>query len=322
MAKRDYYVVLGVSKNASDAELKRAYREKAKKYHPDRNAGDKAAEEKFKEVQEAYEVLKDKDKRALYDRFGQSGFGPGTHAGEWRTAPGGQRVYTWSSGEGTGSDFGGFEDLFKGFGGGGFGDPFRSGPRRRTATAEAPVDLDIRTDAHVTFEQAIHGTSIEMKLTDGTGQQQALSVKIAPGVREGQTIRLKGKGSVGPDGRCGDLLIKVRIGPHKYFRRDDYDIYLDVPVTVAEATLGAKVDVPTLDGETTVTIPPGTSSGAKLRLKEKGLLNQKAGRRGHQYLVIQIVTPKELSDDQKQLFEKIRDSSGHNPRADLDWSPG
>ena len=324
MGKRDYYDVLGVAKKASDAEVKRAYREKAKKYHPDHNAGDKDAEAKFKEVQEAYEILKDKDKRAMYDRVGHADFGPGTHAGEWRTAPGGQRVYTYGGGERGGFDMGGFEDLLRnftggGFGGGGFEDQFRGGPSSRASAPEPPVDLDIRTDAKVSFEQAIHGTTIELQLTDDTGKKQSLSVKIVPGVREGQTIRLKGKGSTDGRNRKGDVLITVRVGPHKYFRREGFDIHLDMPVTVAEATLGAKIDVPTMDGPTTVTVPPGTPSGSKLRLKDKGVLNPKTKQRGHQYLNIQIVPPKDLSDEQRQLFEKIQSAAPHDPRADRGW---
>ena len=324
MAKRDYYEVLGVSKGVSDAELKRAYRQKAKKYHPDRNAGDKTAEARFKEVQEAYDVLKDKQKRAAYDRFGHAGFGPGTHAGEWRTAPGGQRVYTRGGAEGAGVDFGDLEDLFRGFGGGGLGgggfeDLFRGGRGRATTAAERPPDLDIKTEAQITFEQAIHGTTIELQLTDGTGRKQALSVKIVPGVRDGQTIRLKDKGSSDGRGRLGDVLITVRIVAHKYYRRENSDIYLDVPVTVTEATLGAKIDVPTLDGRTIVTVPPGTPSGAKLRLQGKGVLNPKTGQRGHQYLIVQIVPPKDLTDVHKELFEKIRTASTQDPRAEQGW---
>ena len=322
MAKRDYYDVLGVSKKASAAELKRAYRAKAKKYHPDRNAGNKDAEAKFKEVQEAYEVLKDKSKRSMYDRVGHTGFSPGTHAGEWRTAPGGQRVYTWDGGQSGGFDMGGFEDLLRNFtggGGGGFEDPFRGGPGRRATAPEPPIDLDIKTDAQVSFEQAIHGTTIELQLTDDTGRKQSLIVKIVPGVRAGQTIRLKGKGSTDGRNRKGDVLITVRISPHEYFRREGFDIHLDVPVTVAEATLGAKIDVPTLDGPTTVTVPPGTPSGAKLRLKDKGVRNPKTKHQGHQYLSIQIVPPKDLSDEQKKLFEKIQSAGTNDPRADRGW---
>ncbi len=321
MAKRDYYDILGVSKKASAAELKRAYREKAKEYHPDRNAGNKDAEAKFKEVQEAYEVLKDTNKRAMYDRVGHTGIGPGTHAGEWRTAPGRQRVYTWDGGQSGGFDMGGFEELLRNFtgGGGGFEDPSRGGPSRRATAAEPPVDLDITTDARISFEQAIHGTTIELQLTDDSGRKQSLSVKIVPGVREGQTIRLKGKGSTDGRSRKGDVRITVRVSPHEYFRREGFDIHLDVPVTVTEATLGAKIDVPTLDGPTTVTVPPGTPSGAKLRLKDKGVLNPKTKQRGHQYLNVQIVPPKNLSDEQKQLFEKIQSAGPHDPRADRGW---
>lgn len=321
MSKRDYYEVLGVSKDATDDQLKRAYREKAKRFHPDRNPNDKSAEQKFKEVQEAYEVLKDKQKRTMYDQFGHAGFGAGTHAGEWRTAPGGQRVYTWSGGEAPGVDFGSIEDLLRNFGGsgGGFGDFIRGGGKRRATAAAPRADLDLHTDVTIPFEQAIHGATVDLQLTDGDGRHQTLNVKIPPGVRDGQTIRLRGKGSVSSDGQPGDVLLKVHVGPHPFFRREEDDIYLDVPLTIAEATLGAKVDVPTLDGKTTVTIPPGTASGTKLRLKDRGVRHGKSGQRGHQYLIIQIVPPKHLNPDQKSLFERLREAGESNPRIGAGW---
>ncbi len=313
MAKRDYYDVLGVAKTASDAEIKRAYRVQAKRYHPDHNQGDAAAERRFKEVQEAYDVLKDPQKRKTYDEVGAAGFDPGTHAGEWRTAPGGQRVYTWSNQEGPG--FGGVEDLLRGFGGsGGFGDFLRGGRQQAP-----PADLDLRSEVRIAFEQAIHGTTVELTLSGAPGGRQRLSVKIPAGVRDGQTIRVAGKGSATGDGRRGDVLITVHIAPHRYFRREGSDLLLDVPLTIAEATLGAKVDVPTLDGHSTVTVPAGTASGSKLRLKDKGLLNPAGGGRGHQYLIIQIVPPKTLTAEQRAALEHWRDHPQDNPRAGLDW---
>ena len=328
MAKRDYYEVLGVKRGVDDASLKKAYREKAKQYHPDRNKDDNTAEAKFKEVQEAYEVLRDPKKRQMYDQFGHEGFGQGTHAGEWRSAPGGQRVYTWPGG-GTGAGgFGDLEELLRGFGmgggvhgGGGFSDFFQqgAGPRRRqTRTAPAP-DLDLKTDINITFEQAIHGTEIELQLTDGSGSKQSLSVKVPAGVNEEQTIRLRGQGSHGPGNQRGDVLIRVHVSPHRYFTRTGDDIELDLPISVTEAMLGAKVDLPTLDGMTTVTIPPGTAGGSKLRLKDKGLMNQKTKQRGHQYLLINIVPPKKLSESQQSLVQQLAETLQDNPRKSTGW---
>lgn len=324
MAERDYYEILGVSKDASDDEIKKAYRSKAKQYHPDRNPDDRNAEAKFKEVQEAYEVLKDKQKRSLYDRYGHSGSSDQTHAGEWRTAPGGQRVYTWSGGEGAP---GGFEDILRNFGmGGGFEDLFggaRSSPRGRRRTARPaespPLNLDLQTTAEISFDDAIHGAELSLTLSDPRGGQQTLNVKVPPGVKDGQVIRLRGKGSQGPDGRRGDVLITCRVGPHPYFIREDMDIVLEVPVTVTEATLGAKIEVPTLDGRSIVTIPPGTASGTRLRLKNKGVRRARSEERGHQYLVIKIVPPKQLSPEQRRLLQSLHDVLTDDPRAGLGW---
>lgn len=320
MGNRDLYEVLGVSKSATGAEIKRAYRDKAKKYHPDHNPNDKSAEEKFIEAQEAYEVLKDKDKRATYDRIGHAGLGAGTHAGEWRTAPGGQRVYTWSGSEGPAAGFGDIEDLLRGFGSG-VSDFFGAGggTQRRARAPQPPLNLDITTDVRVAFLDAIAGTSADLRLSSGDGHHQTISFKVPPGVKNGQTIRLKGKGSMGPRGERGDLLIHCKVAPHEYFRREEFDVYLDLPISVTEASLGAKIEVPTLDGKTTVTVPPGTPSGAKLRLKGKGVRDPKTDRIGHQFLLIRIVPPKEPDDGQKKLLEELQASLDEDPRSDLGW---
>jgi DnaJ-class molecular chaperone len=316
MAKRDYYEVLGVSRDASDDQIKRAYRERAKRFHPDRNRNDKDATAKFREVQEAYEVLKDQEKRKLYDQFGHKGFEAGTHAGEWRTAPGGQRVYTSTGGGGFDFDLGDIEDLLRGAGSG-VADFFSGAGRRRgRRSAQPSPDLDVRTDLRLTFEEALHGKEVDLKLSREDGSSQTLTVKIPPGVADGQTIRVRGKGA-SADGSMGDVLITCRVGVHPYFRREEADIYLDVPLTITEATLGAKIDVPTLEGRTTVTVPPGTASGAKLRLKGKGVRRGNATEAGDQLLVIRIVPPKELMPEQKELLERLRTSLRDDPRRAL-----
>lgn len=323
MANRDYYDILGVSRSASEAEIKRAYRRLAKKYHPDRNPDDRTAETRFKEVQEAYDILSDKEKRAAYDRFGRVGVD--SQAGE----PGG---YAWS-GAGPGRTYStefnidDLRDLFEHGGGGGpfgdFFDRFAQGPRtaRRRARRATPMrGQDLEHTVNMSFEQAVHGATFEIDLrttTDTGTKTQTLSVKIPAGVRDGQHIRLRGKGQPGVDGGpAGDLHVICRIRPHRYFRREEDDIYVDVPISIAEAALGAKVEVPSLEGRTTVTVPPGTASGTRLRLKDRGVYNATKKTRGHQYVVIKIVPPKKLEPHQEQV---LRELLAQNPRKNVQW---
>jgi len=323
MATRDLYEVLGVSRTASADEIKRAYRKLAKQHHPDRNKGDKAAEQKFKEVQQAYAVLSDDEKRRRYDQIGSADFheGPG--------GPG--QAWNWSSGDGTTVnaedladlfDFGFlrgeraqrgqhaslFEELFRGKRG-----------RGRTTVAEPPAaGGDVEHHLELTFEQALRGASLELQLDTGGKTRQTLTVRIPPGVRDGQRIRLRGKGQPGRRGRPpGDLFLVCSVAPHKYFNRDGDDIYLTAPITLTEAALGAKIDLPTLDGTRTVTIPPGTASGTKLRLAGLGLPRAGTTDRGDQYVVIKIVPPARLTDNQRRLLKELADATPDNPRKDL-----
>ncbi|MBN2560345.1 MAG: DnaJ domain-containing protein [Phycisphaerae bacterium] len=321
MAKRDYYDVLGVSRSADAGEIKRAYRRLAKQYHPDQNKDNEEAETKFKEIQEAYAVLTDKDKRARYDQFGHAGvdsrFGQG--GGTWtRTGPRGQPM-----------DVGDLEDLFDfgfstGPSGGGasiFDQFFQSGgPGPRVHTAEPPHAQDVEHTVSLTFEQAIRGTTLELRLDIGRGRPQEISVRIPPGVRDGQRIRVRGKGRPATRRRAaGDLYVTCSVQPHPYLERRGDDIYLDVPITIAEAALGAKVDLPTIDGTRTVTIPPGTASGAKLRLAGLGVPSPKGGQRGDHYAVIKIVPSRQLTDEQRDLLERLAATDRGSPRDDL-WS--
>jgi DnaJ-class molecular chaperone len=320
MAKQDYYDVLGVSRNATDAEIKRAYRKLAKQHHPDQNKGNPASEAKFKEVQEAYSVLSDKNKRAQYDQFGHVGTtaGPQPGSGTWR----------WSTSGGQSFDFGDIADMFDfggGSGGPGGGSPFEqffrgrsAGPRRPQPT---PPPADIEQPVSLRFEQAIRGTNLELELRSSPSEPgQRISVRIPPGVREGQHIRVRGKGQPGHAGAPpGDLYVVCSIQPHAYFERRGDDIYLDVPITVTEAALGTKVDLPTIDGTRTVTIPPGTAGGAKLRLAGLGVPSTKGGKRGDQYVVIKIVPPRTLTDEQRRLFKELAASENGSPRDGL-WS--
>jgi curved DNA-binding protein len=321
MAKRDYYDVLGVSKTASSDQIRTAYRKLARKYHPDVNkAADASA--KFKEATEAYEVISDADKRQKYDQFGQAG--PGMPFGG-QSGPGGGRTYTWKGrpdegyGEPGGVDF---ADLFGRGGGGGFSGMSlddilaslgagRRGKRGRAGPQSEPQDM--HHEVTLDFMQAVGGTTVGLRLQspDGRGGE-TIDVKIPPGVSEGSKVRLRGKGSAG-----GDLYLITHIREHPYFRRDGADIYVDVPISMAEAALGAKVDVPTLDGTSTVTVPPGSSSGRNLRLRGKGVASS-AGK-GDQYVVLKIVVPQALSPKGVQLLKQFSEAEPFDPRAGVPW---
>lgn len=329
MPERDYYEILGVARNATPDQIKRAYRKLAKQYHPDRNPGDKSAEARFKEVQGAYEVLSDPEKRKLYDQFGHAG--PRGGSTGWRAGPSGPRVYTWKSGGGPDIPIEDLDDLFSVFAAGGrrrsghgsiFEEFFKSAGRRGSQTAEPPeAGPDVEHPVNLTFDQAVHGTRLDLTLTDPhTGAARQFTVKVPAGVADGQRIRIRGKGGVGGAGLpSGDLYIVCRVAPHPYFRREGNDIYLDLPLTVSEAALGARVEIPTLNGRTTLTVPPGTPSGAKLRLKDQGV--RPAGNKppGHLYAVVRIVPPRHPTPEQRELFEKLRQTERESPRTGLGW---
>jgi DnaJ-class molecular chaperone len=306
---RDYYEVLGVKRDASEDEIKKAYRKLAREFHPDRNPGDKKAEGKFKEVQEAYDVLSDQKKRSQYDRFGQvgpdgGGGGPGNQGFQWQWGgPGGfQQV-----------DPGQAADIFRQFFGGGasgFGDAGdveeilgrRSRGRARGRRA-APAP-EVESEVSIPFLTAALGGAINIQV-DG----REISVKIPAGVHDGQALRLQGQAPGG-----GNLKLVLRIQPHPYFRSEGNNVILEVPISVSEAILGAKVDVPTLDGsKLSVKVPPGTSSGARLRLRGKGI----AG--GDQFIEIKIVVPPSVDERGRQLIEEFARANPQNPRAGLPW---
>lgn len=308
---RDYYEVLGVGKDASADQIKTAYRKLARQHHPDRNPGDKQAESKFKEAQEAYDVLSDKDKRSKYDRFGHAG----ADGGFGRGGPGGQ-TFHWGGG---GGGPGGFQemspeqaaemfgDLFGGGGGGGglgdiFGRAARGTGRGRSTRPPRQEPEEYETDVTIPFLTAALGGTVSLRVND-----RELDVKVPAGVEEGKSLRLSGQGPGG-----GDLRLKLRIAPHSYFRRDGKDILLSVPLTVTEAALGTQVEVPTLDGtRLTVKVPPGTSSGNRLRLRGKGIEG------GDQYIEIQIVVPAVKGDKAKELLEELAKLHRLDPRAGL-----
>lgn len=303
MADSDFYQVLGVARSASADDIKKAYRKLARENHPDMKPDDAAAAERFKQVQEAYSILGDDEKRKQYDQFGTTfpgggpgGPGPGGGSGPFR--------YTWqTSGGDVPFDI---NDLFGGGGGGGgFEDLFgaRGGRSSRRATPRRGEDVEARV--RVPFLIAAQGGSVDVRIDHG-GRIETLGVRIPAGVDDGSVIRLAGQGEPSErGGPPGDLLLTIEVESHPYFRRDGTDILVDVPVTPAEAALGAKVDVPTLgEGNVVVTIPPGTSSGQKLRLRGKGIPS-KSGTAGDQFVVVKIVVPKDLSSQVKSLYQQL-----------------
>ncbi|MEO0949306.1 MAG: DnaJ C-terminal domain-containing protein [Cyanobacteria bacterium J06641_5] len=324
---RDYYAILGVSKSASESEIKQAYRKLAMKYHPDRNPDNKAAEERFKEASEAYEVLSDADKRKKYDRFGQYWQQAG------RTSARGPRPGASPYGRGTASDFGGFD--FGQYGsfeefisellgrggpggqggraprGGGFGDfgsAYRGGS---TQSGSADVEATLR----LSFSEAFHG--VQKKRLNAGGQ--TISVRIPAGAKTGSRLRLRGKGSYNPiTQQQGDLYLNIELLSHAIFRFEDDNLTCDLPIAPDEAVLGTSVEVPTPDGSVTVKIPAGIRAGQSLRLRGKGWPTPK-GQRGDQFVRIEIAIPQEdtLTAGERELYEKIRAQRKVDPRAHL-----
>ena len=361
MGKADYYETLGVARNASEAEITKAFRRLAMKCHPDRNPGDKAAEAKFKEAKEAYEILCDAQKRAAYDQFGHAGVDPAAAAGA-----GG----FYSAGGGNFSDI--FGDVF--------GDIFGGGRRGSQAFRGA----DQRYSLELSLEDAVNGTEVRIRVPTvercdtckgsgaragtsatpcrtcgGMGQvrmqqgffsiqqtcpscrgsgkvvaspcaschgegrvqrTKTLSVKVPPGVDEGDMIRLSGEGEVGENGGpAGDLFVQVRLKPHPIFKREQDDLYCEMPISFATAVLGGEIEAPTLNGRATIKIPPGTQSEKLFRLRAKGVRNVRSGQIGDLYCRVSLETPVNLTAEQRELLERFEQSlraggSRHNPR--------
>ncbi|HEX7828760.1 MAG TPA: DnaJ C-terminal domain-containing protein [Thermoanaerobaculia bacterium] len=296
MAEKDYYEILGVKKTATDAELKKAYRDLAKKYHPDKNKGNKEAENRFKEISEAYAVLSDADKRGQYDRLGREAFGPGganpfagfdfsqfmgggggATGGRGRRSTGGRRSTTMDF-----TDI--FGDLFGGGGGGGF----------------EPQEQELAAEVTIEFRDAVQGTTMSLSVNG-----DSIRVKIPQGIRDGQKIRVPRKGAPG-------LQITVHVKPHPTFERRGDDIYIDLPITVGEAIRGAEVEAPTIHGPVRMRVPAGTQAGRTMRLTGKGV--QKKDGAGDHYCRIQIVVPPAAPDD---ALDAIESAYPENPRANM-----
>lgn len=290
MSKRDYYEVLGVNKGASDDEIKKAFRKLAVKYHPDKNPGDKTAEEKFKEINEAYSVLSDKTKRSRYDQFGHAGVGGDGGGNPFGGGFGG----FGGNGQSFNFDFGGggFEDIINAmFGGGGF----RAARRGR----------DYRTSITIDFEEAIFGVT---KTISVEGQQ--IKLKIPAGIYDGQAIRLGGKGGEAPsaDGQRGDLYVEVRVRAHKHLTREGELILSEVTISMVDAVLGTEIDVETVDGKITMKVPAGTQPGTNFKLSGHGAPRLGSDERGPHIVTINVEIPRNLNKKQRELIEEFGNS--------------
>lgn len=322
---KDYYSILGVSKSASADEIKRAFRKLARKYHPDVNPGDKAAETKFKEVSEAYEVLSDTDKRQKYDQFGRY----------WKQA---ER----SGAYGSSADFGGFDfsnygsfdefinELLGRFGtgfsgaggpsasrstgytyrtsprGGGFANDFGGGP------GVSSQSFDQEASISLTLNEAFRGTRKRLKIGS-----DLVEVRIPAGAKQDTKVRLRGKGQVNPYSKQrGDVYLVVSLLPHSFFQFEGDNLVCEIPITPDEAVLGGKIEIPTPDGNVTMNLPAGIKSGQTLRLRGKGWPNPKGGR-GDQLVRVVISPPKSLTDQERQLYEQIKNQRTTNPRSHL-----
>jgi DnaJ-class molecular chaperone len=331
---KDYYQTLGISRSASEDEIKKAYRRLARQHHPDMNKGDKKAEERFKDISEAYSVLSDAEKKKQYDMFGSAPFGGGG-AGEggfggykWEQAPGGGFRFYRSA------DPNEFEGSFGGGERGGFGDLgdifselFNMGGvkrgRQRWDTgqeqgrgqrrAEAHKGNDTYTNLDIDFMDAAFGTEARLSIRRGD-RTEKITVKIPAGVDNGSKVRIAGKGEPGvAGGPDGDLFINVRVRPHPNFWREDADVYTEIPITIYDAVLGASIDVPTLEGHASMKIPSGTASGQKFRLKGKGVPIVGKKGTGDQYVIVQIIPPRRLDDKARRMFADLARDNPYRP---------
>jgi DnaJ-class molecular chaperone len=321
----DHYKTLGVHRDASQAEIQKAYYELAKKYHPDKNPGDKSAKKKFQQIQAAFDVLSNSEKREMYDRYGSSfetmgGGGPqggGATWGNWQAAPGG--------------DPNGFTDFSQFFGErfgqeapGALGDIFAqfrrtAGRKSRKGAAGAERGDDIVHEVEIPFATSITGGEVAISVHHQSGKTETISVKIPPGVEDGKRIRIRGHGEPAPRGGTpGGILITICTAAPPFFQRRGNDLHVRVPVTLSEALLGAKIDLPTPNGTVALKIPPGTSSGTKLRVKRHGV-TPKDGTPGDLLAEVQIVLPKNMSEADRQAIRDIADRYPQNPRANLRW---
>jgi DnaJ-class molecular chaperone len=313
----DYYKTLGVSRNASQAEIQKAYRELARKHHPDMNPDKPESVKKFQEIQAAFDVLNNPEKREMYDRYGSSFETVGQ---------GGPQSAHWSAGPGGGFnaediDFGQFFGDRYGEGGGGLGEIFShirkaagrggGGGKRRASDATSEVTIP--------FGTAVSGGEIQLTLRRQSGESETIVVKIPPGIQEGKKMRVRGKGEPASGrGTPGDLILTIHVAPHPFFSRSGNDLHVRLPVTLGEAVAGASVDVPTPSGTVSLHIPPSTSSGKKLRIKGHGVA-PKSGAKGDLLAEVQIVLPAHLTEADRETIREIDGRYPSNPRQALRW---
>lgn len=299
MEHRDYYAVLGVPRSADEKEIKTAYRKLARQYHPDLNPGDKKAEEQFKLITEAYEVLSDTSKRSRYDQFGSYWQQAG---GSGRSPVGGVEGFDFDF-----SRFGNFEEfidsLLGNFQRASTGAPNPTARRARGSDTEMPLELNL--------EEALSGTRKRLRTPGG----KVVEVNIPAGVQEGSRVRVAGEGSTGA--QSGDLFLVIKLKAHDFYTIDGENLLCEIPITPSEAVLGAKIDVPTLEGRVRLTIPAGTSTGKTLRLGGRGL-SRRSGGRGDQLVKIRVVVPPAVSESERELYEELGRSESFRPRAYLD----
>ncbi len=306
MEYKDYYKALGVEKSASQAEIKKAFKKLAVKYHPDKNPDDSKAEARFKEVNEAYQVLSDPEKRKKYDKLGANWEayeqGGGFSGGPFGQSGGGYRTYRF---EGDPSEFfggrgtSGFSDFFEAFFGGGFE---AGGSARFQQKGRPRTGADLQAELGITLEEAYHGSS---KVFEINGEK--LRIKIKPGAYEGQKLKLGGKGQAAPGGPRGDLYLILRILPHHRFQREGDNLRTDVQLDLFTAVLGGKITVDTLSGPVSINIKPGTSGGETLRLRGKGMpVSGKKDRHGDLLIDIKVEIPKNLSEEEREAFQRLR----------------
>jgi curved DNA-binding protein len=310
MAKKDYYNVLGVRRDASDKEIKQTYRRLARQYHPDVNPGDVSAEQKFKEISEAYSVLSHPDSRKKYDRFGHQAFANGfdpSFARDGGFGGGQTNVKDFFAGR---TSFDGLSSILEELWGGG---------RQRTQQTPMPGQ-DLEQTVELSFEEAVRGTTAQVQVIRRDGGTERLQVKIPPGVDTGSKVRVAGKGESGRySGPSGALYLVIRVRPHAYFTRQGSDILCDVPVTLTEVLLGAKIEVPTIDGKTTMTLPTGTQNGRQFRLRGKGVPALHGGGQGDHYVTVQVVLPEKLDVRSRELLEEFAARNPLQPRAHMRW---
>lgn len=343
---KDYYELLGVKRGASDDEIKKAYRKLARKFHPDLNPGDKSAEDQFKRMQEAYDVLSNQEDRKLYDEYGDNwrAVKAGAGAPPPQNRGGAERrgfdfndfdfgsFRSSSGGGGGGGGFDIFEELFGGAGRTGRSSQRRGGRGGRGRDVEAELELSLE-EAHRGGRRTLQMQATEVCPTcNGTGMKdgktcetcdgagevlrpKTIEVNIPSAVRDGSTIRLAGQGGAGSNGsEPGDLYLHIRLRPHPVFSVKGDDLEVELPIAPWEAVLGAKVEAPTIDGKVEVTIPQGANNGQRLRLRGQGL-NKRKGGRGDEYVRLKIVVPKEVGAEERRLYEELQRASRFNPRS-------